>query len=101
VYPPELKESIARIEITREKRLKEDYPRLTEKDQSALIRQYHPNCYGGNALWIFNLSSIFKVQLHIQALIFFFNFGQISSTIVWKLFSSIIDLDVSSGFSNF
>ncbi len=47
MYTPELKESIARIEITREKRLKEDYPRLTEEDQSALIRQYHPNFVDG------------------------------------------------------
>lgn len=47
MYPPQLKESIARIEITREKRLKEDYPRLTEKDKSALIRQHHPNFADG------------------------------------------------------
>lgn len=47
MYSPELKESIGRIEITREKRLKEDYPRLTEEDKSALIRQYHPNFVDG------------------------------------------------------
>jgi hypothetical protein len=39
MYRSELKESIARIEITREKRLEEDYLRHAEEDKSALIRE--------------------------------------------------------------
>jgi succinate dehydrogenase / fumarate reductase flavoprotein subunit len=47
MYPSELKENIARIEITREKRLEEDYLRHAEEDKSALIREYHPNFVDG------------------------------------------------------
>lgn len=43
MYPPELKGNIARIEATRERRLKEDYPRIIEEEKSALLKEYHPN----------------------------------------------------------
>jgi succinate dehydrogenase/fumarate reductase flavoprotein subunit/ferredoxin len=43
MYSIELKESISRIEFTREKRLKEDYPRLPEDERCALVRQNHAN----------------------------------------------------------
>jgi succinate dehydrogenase / fumarate reductase flavoprotein subunit len=39
----ELKESLARIEFTREKRLKEDYPKLSEDEKSVLIKQNRAN----------------------------------------------------------
>ncbi len=47
MYPSELKESIARLEMTRGKRLEEDYFRDSEEKKSALIREYHPNFVGG------------------------------------------------------
>ena len=44
MYPFELEESVVQIEAVREKRLKEDYPRIiTDEDSSALLKQYHPN----------------------------------------------------------
>jgi succinate dehydrogenase / fumarate reductase flavoprotein subunit len=47
VYPSGLKESIARIEITRGNRLEKDHFRHAEEDKSALIREYHPNFLDG------------------------------------------------------
>ncbi len=46
MYPPEFKEYIAKIELTRAKRLKEDYPKCSEEDRFNLIKQYHPNFVG-------------------------------------------------------
>jgi succinate dehydrogenase/fumarate reductase flavoprotein subunit/ferredoxin len=43
MYSVELKESISRIEFTREKRLREDYPRLPEDERCAFVRQNHAN----------------------------------------------------------
>jgi succinate dehydrogenase/fumarate reductase flavoprotein subunit/ferredoxin len=43
MYPIELKESIARIDVTREKRLKEDYSKIPEDEKYVLIKQNHPN----------------------------------------------------------
>jgi len=47
MVPIELKESLARIEFTREKRLKEDYPQISEDEKSVLIKQNHPDFVDG------------------------------------------------------
>jgi hypothetical protein len=39
----ELKESLARIEFTREKRLKEDYPKILEDEKNVLVKQNYAN----------------------------------------------------------
>jgi len=39
----ELKESLVRIEFTREKRLKEDYPQISEDEKSVLIKENYAN----------------------------------------------------------
>ena len=39
----ELKESLARIEFTREKRLKEDYPKIPEDEKNVLVKQNYAN----------------------------------------------------------
>jgi len=46
MYPFELKESILRVEITREKRLKEDF-KHSDLDKKNLLREYHPNFIDG------------------------------------------------------
>jgi len=47
MYPSDLREQIARIEITREKRLEENYLRQAEEDRSAFIQAYHPHFVDG------------------------------------------------------
>lgn len=43
MYPPGLKESVAQVEISREKRLKEDCPPIAEGDKADIVKQHHPN----------------------------------------------------------
>ncbi|MDP3879529.1 MAG: FAD-binding protein [Dehalococcoidales bacterium] len=38
-----MEESIRKVEATREKRLKEVFPRLTEEEKTSLLHQYHPD----------------------------------------------------------
>ena len=47
MYSIELNESIARIAFTREKRLKEDYPQISEDEKSVLIKQNHADFIDG------------------------------------------------------
>lgn len=43
MYPAEFMEFIAKIELTRGKRLREDYPLYSDEEKFNLLKQYHPN----------------------------------------------------------
>ncbi len=43
MYPPDLQESIAKVETTRERRLKEVHPRLSDEDKRSLLERFHPD----------------------------------------------------------
>ena len=43
MYPAYMEESILKVEASRERRLKETLPRLTEEDSTALLQKYHPD----------------------------------------------------------
>ena len=43
MYPAYMQESIRRVEATRERRLKETLPRLTEEEKSPLLQKHHPD----------------------------------------------------------
>lgn len=42
-YPPEFRESIKRVEETREKRLSETYPKTPPEEKEKLLRKWHPD----------------------------------------------------------
>lgn len=42
-YPPELKESLARVEATREKRLVQEFPAMSPEEKEKLVRGFHPD----------------------------------------------------------
>lgn len=41
--PPELKESLAGVEATREKRLTQEFPAMSPEDKEKLVREFHPD----------------------------------------------------------
>ncbi len=43
MYPPEIEKSLRQVGATREKRLGEDFPRLAEDENTALLEKYHPD----------------------------------------------------------
>jgi len=43
MYPAYMEESIRKLEASREKRLKETFPRLTEEEKTALLHKCHPD----------------------------------------------------------
>jgi succinate dehydrogenase / fumarate reductase flavoprotein subunit len=43
MYPSSIEESIRKVEATREKRLKETFPRITDKEKTALLEEFHPD----------------------------------------------------------
>lgn len=43
MYPPEIEKSLRQVEATREKRLGEVFPRLTDNEKTALLEKYHPD----------------------------------------------------------
>jgi len=43
MYPAYMQESIRKVEATREGRLKETLPRLTEEEKTPLLQKYHPD----------------------------------------------------------
>src|SRR5512143_3201182 len=47
MYSSAQRESMARMELTRERRLREDHPELSGHGKDALIRQYHPTVVVG------------------------------------------------------
>jgi len=47
MYPAEMEESAAKVEATREKRLKEDFPRITLEEKTPLLRTFHPDYVEG------------------------------------------------------
>jgi len=38
-----MEESIRKVEATRERRLKETYPRITDKEKAVLLQKFHPD----------------------------------------------------------
>jgi len=42
-YPPEFWDSIEKVEETREKRLKETFPKMPEAEREELVHKYHPD----------------------------------------------------------
>ncbi len=42
-YPPEMQESLARVEATRSARLQETFPRLTPEEKQDLLKRFHPD----------------------------------------------------------
>ena len=42
-YPPEFRESIERVEETRERRLKEKYPLISDAEKEKLLNEWHPD----------------------------------------------------------
>lgn len=47
MYPAEMEESIAKVEATRERRLKEVFPRITLEEKTPLLRTFHPDYVEG------------------------------------------------------
>lgn len=47
MYPAHMEESIRKVEATREKRLKESLPRLSEEQKTPLLQRYHPDYVAG------------------------------------------------------
>jgi len=47
MYPAYMEESIRKVEATREKRLKETFPRLSAQEKTPLLEQYHPDYIAG------------------------------------------------------
>ena len=43
MYTAYMKESIRKVEATRERRLKETFPRLTEAEKTSLLQKFHPD----------------------------------------------------------
>jgi succinate dehydrogenase/fumarate reductase flavoprotein subunit len=43
MYPAYMEESIRKIEATRERRLKETFPRITDEEKAVLLQGYHPD----------------------------------------------------------
>jgi len=43
MYPAYMEESIRRVEATRERRLKETFPRFTDEEKTPLLQKYHPD----------------------------------------------------------
>jgi len=43
MYPPYMEESLRKVEATRQRRLKEKFPRLSDRERTALVRKYHPD----------------------------------------------------------
>ena len=47
MYTAYMEESIRKVEATREKRLKETFPRLSDKERTPLLQKYHPDYVAG------------------------------------------------------
>ena len=47
MYPPEMQESADRVEATREKRLQEEFARLTLEEKTPLLESFHPDYVAG------------------------------------------------------
>ena len=43
MYPAYMEESIRKVEATRERRLKETFPRITDEEKTVLLQGYHPD----------------------------------------------------------
>jgi len=43
MYPAYMEESIRRVESTRQRRLKETFPRITDEEKTPLLQQFHPD----------------------------------------------------------
>jgi len=43
MYPAYMEESLRKVEATRERRLKESFPRLNDEEKTALVHKYHPD----------------------------------------------------------
>ena len=43
MYPPYMEESIRKVEATRERRLKETFPRTGDEEKTALLKAFHPD----------------------------------------------------------
>ena len=43
MYPAYMEESIRKVEATRERRLKETFPRITDKEKAVLLQEFHPD----------------------------------------------------------
>ncbi len=48
MYPAYMEESIRKVEATREKRLKEIFPRFSDKEKTPLLQKYHPDYVAGS-----------------------------------------------------
>ena len=42
-YTPEMRESITKVEATRQRRLKETHPRMSPKEQEEILKRFHPD----------------------------------------------------------
>ena len=43
MYPAEMEESIAKVVATRERRLKEVYPPISDEEKKSLLERFHPD----------------------------------------------------------
>ena len=43
MYPAYMEESIRKVEATRERRLTETLPRITDEEKTALLKGFHPD----------------------------------------------------------
>ncbi|GAH45929.1 unnamed protein product, partial [marine sediment metagenome] len=43
MYPAYMEESIRKVEANRERRLKETFPRITDKEKTVLLHEFHPD----------------------------------------------------------
>lgn len=43
MYPPYMEESLHKVEVTRQRRLKEKFPRLSDEGRTVLVQKYHPD----------------------------------------------------------
>lgn len=43
-YTPEMRESMRKVEATRQRRLKETHPRMPPKEQEEILKRFHPDC---------------------------------------------------------
>jgi len=48
MYPAYMEESIRKVEATRERRLKETLPRLTDEQKTPLLQKFHPDYVAGS-----------------------------------------------------
>lgn len=48
MYPAYMEESIRKVEATRERRLKEAFPRLSDDEKTPLLQKYHPDYVAGS-----------------------------------------------------